>query len=73
MEIHFKTHGFYPVFMVDDAEAELDEERLRTFLRYLSSRTQTLLTSTRNFLINSALGDVLHYEVKGGEVSKKIN
>ena len=70
MEIHFKTHGFYPVFIVDDAEAELDEKRLWTFLKYLSGRTQTLLTSTRNFLINSALGDVLHFEVKNGEVLK---
>ena len=72
MEIHFKTHGFYPVFLVDDAESELDEERLRTFLRYLSSRTQTLLTSTRNFLINSVPEEeILHFEVKSGEVSKK--
>jgi DNA replication and repair protein RecF len=70
MEIHFGAHGFYPVFLVDDAEAELDEERLRTFLQYLSIRTQTLLTSTRNFLINSAIGDILHLEVKNGEVSK---
>jgi len=68
MEIHFREHGFYPVFLVDDAEAELDEERLRAFLLYLSSRTQTLLTSTRNFLINSISGDVLHFEVKAGEV-----
>jgi len=72
MEIHFKEHGFYPVFLVDDAEAELDEERLRTFLQYLSSRTQTLLTSTRNFLVNSAPGDVLHLEVKDGEVLARI-
>ena len=73
MEIHFKAHRFYPVFLVDDAEAELDEERLRTFLRYLSSRTQTFLTSTRNFLVNSALGDVLHFEVKDGEITGKGN
>lgn len=71
MEIHFKTHGFYPVFLVDDAEAELDEARLRIFLGYLSSRTQTLITSTRNFLINSVPDDVLHFEVRDGEVSKK--
>jgi DNA replication and repair protein RecF len=71
MEIHFKTHGFYPVFLVDDAEAELDEDRLRIFLGYLSSRTQTLLTSTRNFLVNSVSGDVLHFEVKDGEILRK--
>jgi len=69
MEIHFREHRFYPVFLVDDAEAELDEERLRTFLHYLSNRTQTFLTSTRNFLIDSMYGGVLHLEVKDGEVS----
>jgi len=68
MEIHFKEHGFYPVFIVDDAEAELDEERLKTFLKYLSSRTQTILTSTRNFLNNFMPGNVLHLEVKDGLV-----
>ena len=71
MEIHFNEHGFYPVFIVDDAEAELDEERLLIFLSYLSSRTQTLLTSTRNFLKNSIYGDVLHFEVKDGEVLER--
>jgi len=69
MEIHFKTHGFYPVFLVDDAEAELDEDRMRTFLQYLSSRTQTILTSTRNFPINSVSGDIRRFEVTNGEVS----
>ena len=33
MEIHRKIHGFYPVFLVDDAEAELDKQRLDTFLK----------------------------------------
>ena len=67
MEIHFREHGFYPVFLVDDAEAELDEGRLRTFLQYLGSRTQTLLTSARKILINS--GDVSYFNVKDGAAS----
>ena len=68
MEIHFKTHGYYPVFLVDDAEAELDEERLRTFLQYLSSRTQTILTSARRFTVDSVSAEVLYLDVKNGEV-----
>ena len=68
LEIHFKEYGFYPVFIVDDAEAELDEYRLKTFLRYLSSRTQTFLTSTRNFLTDSTLTDVLRFEMKDGAI-----
>jgi DNA replication and repair protein RecF len=69
MEIHFKAHGFYPVFLVDDAEAELDEERLRTFLQYLSGRTQTILTSARKFLVDYVPADVFYFDVKNGEVS----
>jgi DNA replication and repair protein RecF len=68
MEIHFNAHGFYPVFLVDDAEAELDGERLRTFLQYLSCRTQTILTSAKDFLIDSMPEGTVRYEVGNGEV-----
>jgi DNA replication and repair protein RecF len=51
MEIHRKFHGHYPVFLVDDAEAELDEQRLTTFLKYLAERTQLFLTSAKGFLL----------------------
>jgi len=47
MEIHKEIHGFYPIFLMDDAEAELDEVRLRTFLSYLAERTQTFLTTAK--------------------------
>ena len=70
MEIHRKVHGFYPVFLVDDAEAELDEQRLNVFLKYLTERTQTFLTSVKKFPIPAAAGDVCSLEVKNGTVSR---
>ena len=69
MEIHHKVHGFYPVFLVDDAEAELDEQRLNTFLRFLSRRTQTFLTSSKGFLLSALPENTCHFEVKNGTVS----
>jgi len=68
MEIHRKVHGYYPVFLVDDAEAELDEQRLRTFLNYLSERTQLFLTSAKQFLISALPRQTRFYEVKNGSV-----
>lgn len=68
MEIHHKTHGFYPVFLVDDAEAELDELRLNTFLDYLSHRTQTFLTSAKEFLLAAAPGHTSRFEVRNGSI-----
>ncbi|MBN2338722.1 MAG: DNA replication/repair protein RecF [Acidobacteria bacterium] len=68
MEIHAKEQGFYPVFLVDDAEAELDQERLHTFLHYLARRTQTILTSAKDFLVPSLELDPVRFEVLGGRV-----
>jgi len=69
MEIHRKVHGFYPVFLVDDAEAELDEQRLKTFITYLLHRTQTFLTSAKGFLLSALPENAGHFEVQNGRVS----
>jgi DNA replication and repair protein RecF len=69
MEIHRKLHGFYPVFLVDDAEAELDPHRLSTFLDYLLQRSQTFLTSAKDFLIAAIAEKSSCYEVSRGSVT----
>jgi DNA replication and repair protein RecF len=66
MEIHKKNHGYYPVFLVDDAEAELDGQRLGAFLDYLSRRTQTFLTSAKKFFIPLIGEDTARVEVWDG-------
>lgn len=68
MEIHRKHHGFYPVFLVDDAEAELDERRLRTFLDYLSARTQTFLTSAKESFLPHIAGQTSRFVIQTGTV-----
>jgi DNA replication and repair protein RecF len=68
MEIHRGVHGFYPIFLVDDAEAELDEHRLNMFLKYLSHRTQTFLTSAKDFLLPAVSGEICQIEVRNGTV-----
>jgi DNA replication and repair protein RecF len=68
MEIHNKAHGHYPVFLVDDAEAELDEQRLHTFLNYLSARTQVFLTSAKDFQIAAAPKQTSRFYILNGVV-----
>jgi DNA replication and repair protein RecF len=69
MEIHRKHHRFYPVFLVDDAEAELDERRLKTFLDYLSERTQTFLTTAKESFLPGITGQTSRFLVHSGAVS----
>jgi len=70
MEIHRQVHGFYPVFLMDDVEAELDKTRLRVFLAYLKERSQTFITSAKGFLFGE-LGEAgCHFEVESGMVTR---
>jgi DNA replication and repair protein RecF len=68
MEIHKKSHGFYPVFLVDDAEAELDTKRIDTFLKFLSQRTQTFLTSAKDFVLTAIPESTCRFDVQNGVV-----
>jgi DNA replication and repair protein RecF len=70
MEIHHKVNGFYPVFLVDDAEAELDEERLKTFMKYLIQRTQIFLTSAKDFLFSALPENTCRFEMREGTISQ---
>lgn len=68
MEIHRNAQGFYPVFLVDDAEAELDDQRLKTFLTHLSQRTQTVLTTAKSSLLPVMPVDAQRFEIHEGSV-----
>lgn len=69
MEIHRKVHDFYPVFLVDDVEAELDDSRLKTFIEYVSDRTQTFLTTAKESLLPVLERPMRRFEITTGKVS----
>jgi DNA replication and repair protein RecF len=66
MEIHLETHGYYPLFLVDDVEAELDDQRLTSFLTYLAERTQTFLTTAKPSWVPLIPGQIRRFEVMAG-------
>ncbi len=68
MEIHKRDQGYYPVFLVDDVEAELDTHRLRTFLSYLAERTQTFLTTAKEEILPPMSSLVSRFLIESGTV-----
>ncbi len=68
MEIHCLAQGFYPLLLVDDAEAELDEGRLASFLTYLSQRTQTILTTAKSELLPAMPAGICRFSVREGRI-----
>ncbi|MBZ5494823.1 MAG: DNA replication/repair protein RecF [Acidobacteriia bacterium] len=68
MEIHRRICGFYPVFLMDDVEAELDNERLQAFLDHLSRRTQTFLTTAKEQVLPRLDAYACRLRVHAGKV-----
>ena len=53
MRLYFETHREYPVFLIDDVDAELDENRMNRLLTTPSDNTQVFATTTKPTLISS--------------------
>lgn len=47
ISVYHSKHQDYPIFLVDDADAELDGNRIERLLEYLDGRTQTFLTTSK--------------------------
>ncbi len=69
MEIHHKACGFYPVFLMDDVEAELDDRRLTAFLEYLSHRSQTFLTTAKEHALPPLGSEARRFRIEDGQIT----
>jgi len=56
----------YPVFLIDDVDAELDEKRINSLLEDLEGRTQTFITTSKRSHIGKFILGANVYEIKDG-------
>jgi DNA replication and repair protein RecF len=68
MERHKEEFGFYPILLMDDVEAELDPERLKSMLEHLAPRTQLFLTTAKEAILPRLDGSVRRFEIMGGGI-----
>jgi len=74
ISVYNSCHNEYPLFLVDDVDAELDEKRIRRLLEYLEGRTQTFITTSKRSHIEGFLSKAtVHEIVKGEAVSAELN
>jgi DNA replication and repair protein RecF len=59
-------HSDYPLFLVDDVDAELDEKRIKRLLDYLENRTQTFITTSKRSHVEEFLSRASVYEIDSG-------
>ena len=61
-------HNDYPLFLIDDVDAELDEKRIGNLLEYLEGRTQTFITTSKSGYLGRFLSRAKVFEIEEGSV-----
>jgi DNA replication and repair protein RecF len=66
ISVYYFKHQDYPVFLIDDVDAELDGIRIERLLEYLDGRTQTFVTTSKRNHFERSGRRVNFYEVCDG-------
>ena len=70
ISLYYSWHREYPLFLIDDVDAELDGKRIDHLLGHLEGRTQTFITTSKEGLVKQYFTRANVYEVKEGLISE---
>ncbi len=69
ISVYNSWHQDYPLFLIDDVDAELDEKRINSLLEYLEGRTQTFITTSKRSHVQTFMSRASVYEIEDGKVT----
>lgn len=64
--VYHATRGEYPLFLLDDIDAELDYNRIAQLLEYLDGKTQTFVTTSKESFIEKFGANAAIFRVSDG-------
>ncbi len=66
VSVYFEQNQEYPLFLLDDIDAELDYGRIGQLLEFLSDKTQTFVTTSKDSFIDRFGAGASIFEIAGG-------
>jgi DNA replication and repair protein RecF len=69
ISVYYSKHQNYPIFLIDDVDAELDGSRIERLLEYLEGRTQTFITTSKRSHFERFVSRANFYEVRAGRAT----
>lgn len=69
ISVYHSRHQNYPIFLIDDVDAELDGNRIERLLEYLDGRTQTFVTTSKRSYFERFDQRANFYEVREGRAT----
>ncbi len=67
LQVYYTQNQEYPLFLLDDIDAELDYKRIGQLLEYLSDKTQTFVTTSKESFIERFGGTAEIFTVSEGK------
>lgn len=68
LAVYFEQHKEYPLFLLDDIDAELDYKRIGQLLDFLQDKTQTFVTTSKESFIEKFGTNAKIITVEGGKI-----
>lgn len=68
ISIYHATTGEYPLFLLDDIDAELDYRRIGRLLEFLEGKTQTFLTTSKENFVENFARNASVFTIRDGRV-----
>jgi DNA replication and repair protein RecF len=72
ISVYHSQHQDYPIFLIDDVDAELDGIRIERLLEYLDGRTQTFVTTSKKNHFERFIQRAHFYEVSAGQAREDM-
>jgi DNA replication and repair protein RecF len=66
LSVYHSQHNEYPLFLLDDIDAELDYKRIGQLLEYLSDKTQTFVTTSKDSFIERFSSNASVFRISDG-------
>lgn len=73
ISVYYSWHNEYPLFLIDDVDAELDRKRINYLLEHLEGRTQTFITTSKESLVEQFVARANVYQVSDGVVQSRAD
>ena len=68
ISVFHATRGEYPLFLIDDIDAELDYKRIGKLLKFLEGKTQTFVTTSKESFVEKFSVDASVFKVANGTI-----
>ncbi len=71
ISVYHLRHNDYPLFLMDDVDAELDGKRIGYLLEYLDGRSQAFITTSKEGLADQFKSRATAYRIQDGRVASE--